>query len=58
MHEYNFNIDRWYVVNANNHGKLDAGLFLASPVEITDWYDNYASYVAKCEEINITPMNE
>lgn len=58
MNEYNFTTDRWYIYDAEKHGKLAAGLYLASPVEITDWYDDYASYVTRCNELNITPVED
>lgn len=45
MNEYNFNIDRWYVYDASRHGKLDAGLWLAVPYEIMEWFDNEEDYL-------------
>lgn len=58
MNEYTYNIDKWYVYDADLHGRLDSGLHLATTKDITLWYDDYASYVAKCEEMNITPQDE
>jgi len=57
MNEYNYTIDKWYIFDADLHGKLDAGLYLATTKDITLWFDDYASYVDKCQEINITPVD-
>lgn len=58
MHEYNFTTDKWYVVNENDHGKLEAGLWLAVPLEVTEWFDNYSTYVDGCLDNGVTPEPE
>ena len=45
MYEYNYNVDMWYFHNAETHGKLDAGLWLAVPYEIMEWFDNEKDYL-------------
>ena len=50
MHEYNFKVDMWWYKNAEKHGKLDAGLWLAVPFEVTEWFDNEEDYLARIEE--------
>ena len=58
MNTYTFETNKWYVYNQNVNGLLNAGLQLSTPHDIVFWYDDYASYVAKCEELNITPQDE
>ena len=54
MHEYNFNVDMWWFYPDKDHGKLDAGLWLAVPFEVTEWFDNEADYLARLAELGIT----
>lgn len=58
MNEYNFNIDRWYIFNNVHHGKLDAGLYHITPHNIEEWFDTYNDYVLRCNELNITPVEQ
>lgn len=50
MNEYNFNVAMWWYYPDKDHGKLDAGLWLAVPFEVTEWFDNEADYLARIEE--------
>jgi hypothetical protein len=58
MHEYNYNIDMWYFHNTETHGKLDAGLWLAVPFEILEWFDNEEEYLNRLTELGVTPQEE
>lgn len=50
MHEYNFTTDKWYFYNSEIHGKLDAGLWLAVPFEVTEWFDTEEEYLTRLEQ--------
>jgi len=58
MNNYIEETDKWYVYSQKVNGLLNAGLVLSTPHDIVFWYDDYDSYVAKCEELNITPQDE
>jgi hypothetical protein len=58
MYEYNYNIDMWYFHNYSTHGKLDTGLWLATPFEISDWFDNEEDYLNKLTELGINTQDE
>lgn len=49
MYEYNFLIDMWYFHTSEIHGKLDAGLYMAVPYEILEWFDNEEDYLIRLE---------
>ena len=58
MYEYNYNVDMWYFHNSEFHDKLDAGLWLATPFDITEWFDNEQDYLNRLTELGITPQGE
>jgi len=56
LNNYTFETDKYYFINENNYGKLNAGLFLGTTKKV-EFFDTEQEWLDRLSEFDIEPNN-